>query len=79
MSTLDLESFVLTALFPMMAVSSSRALLIQALRIQATHQLAWHDSLIVAAALESNCLILYSEDLQDGRRFGDVVVKNPFV
>ena len=79
MSTLDLESFVLTALFPMMAVSSSRALLLQALRLQAAHQLAWHDSLVVAAALESNCMILYSEDLQDGRRFGDVVVKNPFV
>lgn len=78
-SKADLESFVLTALFPMMAVSSSPALMIQALRLQAAHQLAWYDSLIVAAALESKCKILYSEDLQDGHRFGDLLVKNPFV
>jgi|SRR6266536_133088 len=78
-SRTDLESFVLTALFPMMAVSSSPALMIQALRLQAAHQLAWYDSLIVAAALESSCRILYSEDLQHGRRFGDLVVENPFL
>ncbi len=63
----------------MMAVSSSPALMIQALRLQAAHQLAWYDSLIVAAALESSCRILYSEDLQHGRRFGDLVVENPFL
>jgi predicted nucleic acid-binding protein len=75
----DLESFVLTALFPMMAISSSPPLLIAALRLQGENQLSWYDSLIVAAAIQGGCEILYSEDLQHGRRFGDLVVENPFL
>ena len=75
----DLESFVLTALFPMMAISSSPALVIEALRLQGTNQLSWYDSLIVAAALQGSCKILYSEDLQHGRRFANLIVENPFL
>ena len=75
----DLESVVLTALFPMMAISSSPALVIEALRLQAANQLSWYDSLIVAAAIQGNCKILYSEEMQHGRRFGDLVVENPFL
>jgi predicted nucleic acid-binding protein len=75
----DLESFVLTALFPMMAISSSPALTIDALRLHNESQLAWYDSLIIAAALQGGCKVLYSEDMQHGRRFGDLVVQNPFL
>jgi predicted nucleic acid-binding protein len=75
----DLESFVLTALFPMMAISSSPSLVLEALRLQGGNQLAWYDSLIVAAAIQGGCKILYSEDLQHGRRFGEVLVQNPFL
>ncbi len=74
----DLESFVLTALFPMMAISSSPALVIEALRLHAENQLSWYDALIVAAALQGGCKVLYSEDMQHGRRFGNLVVQNPF-
>jgi predicted nucleic acid-binding protein len=75
----DLESFVFTALFPMMAISSSPSLVVEGLRLQGAHQLAWYDSLIVAAALQGGCKVLYTEDLQHGRRFGDLVVQNPFL
>jgi predicted nucleic acid-binding protein len=75
----DLETFVLTALFPMMAISSSPALLIEALRLQSASRLAWYDSVIVAAAIQGRCKVLYSEDLQHGQRFGDLVVQNPFL
>jgi predicted nucleic acid-binding protein len=75
----DLESFVLTALFPMMAISSSPALMIEALRLQGENQLAWHDALIVAAALQGGCKVLYSEDMQPGRRYRDLVIQNPFL
>jgi predicted nucleic acid-binding protein len=77
--TADLESFVLTALFPMMAISSSPSLVIEGLRLQRAHQLAWYDSLIVAAALQGGCKVLYTEDMQDGRRFGDLIIQNPFL
>jgi len=75
----DLELFVLTALFPMMAISSSPALVIEALRLHGENQLSWYDALIVTAALQGGCKVLYSEDMQHGRRFGDLVVQNPFL
>lgn len=42
------------------------------------HGLSFHDALIVATALEAGCDTLYSEDLQDGRRFPGLVIVNPF-
>ena len=75
----DLESLLLTALFPMMAISSSPALVIEALRLQDANRLSWYDSLILAAAIQGHCKILYSEDFQHGRRFGDLIVENPFL
>jgi len=39
----------------------------------------WYDSLIVAAALEANCNVLYTEDLQDGQVIDGLAIKNPFV
>jgi len=75
----DLESFVLKALFPMMAISSSPALVIEALRLHGETHLSWYDSLIVAAALQGGCKVLYSEDMQHGRHFGDLVIQNPFL
>ena len=75
----DLESFLLTVLFPIASVSWSPALTMQGLRFQAAHQFGWYDSLIVAAALQGGCKVLYSEDLQHGQRLGDLVVQNPFI
>jgi predicted nucleic acid-binding protein len=50
----------------------------RAIEIYRAHQLHWYDALIVAAALQANCKVLYSEDLQHGQRFGDLVITNPF-
>ncbi len=75
----DLESFVLTALIPMMAISSSPSLIIEALRLHGENQLSWYDALIVAAALQGGCRVLYSEDMQHGRRFRDLAIHNPFL
>jgi predicted nucleic acid-binding protein len=43
------------------------------------HGVAFYDALIVAAACDAGCATLYSEDLQHGRRFGDLTVVNPFL
>ncbi len=75
----DLESFVLTVLFPMTAVTWAPSLTIQALRIQAAHHFTWYDSLIVAAALQGGCTVLHSEDLQHGQRVGALTFENPFI
>jgi predicted nucleic acid-binding protein len=34
--------------------------------------------MIVAAALEANCTILYTEDLQNGQKIGALTIRNPF-
>jgi predicted nucleic acid-binding protein len=42
------------------------------------HELSFYDALIVAAAADAGCSVLFTEDLQDGRKFGAVTVENPF-
>ncbi len=37
-----------------------------------------YDACIIAAAIEAECDTLWSEDLQAGRRFGRLTVRNPF-
>lgn len=52
---------------------------LRALELAARHGVAAFDSLIVQAALDAGCDTLFSEDLQDGRRFGSLEVVNPFL
>jgi predicted nucleic acid-binding protein len=59
-------------------VPSSAAFVLEALRFGIAHQLSVWDALIVQAALEAGCKVLFSEDLQAGRRFGELEVVNPF-
>jgi predicted nucleic acid-binding protein len=69
----------LTAVFrPLLSVHASQGLFLEALRLCERYRLGWYDSLIVAAALEGQCSVLYSEDLQHGMRVGELVVVNPF-
>lgn len=49
-----------------------------ALTLARDHGLSFYDALIVSSAIESGCDILYSEDLQDGRRFPGLTIVNPF-
>ncbi len=78
MSVAEAEQYLITVFRPLLAVHSSPAIYLSALRIKAQHRFGWYDSLIVAAALESGCDTLYSEDLQDGREIEGLRVRNPF-
>jgi predicted nucleic acid-binding protein len=49
-----------------------------ALDIAEQRKINVYDALIVAAAMASGAAQLLTEDLQDGQRFGDVLVQNPF-
>jgi len=51
----------------------------EALHLSARHHLHLYDALIVAAAIEVEFEILYSEDVRQGQRFGNLRVENPFV
>ncbi len=37
-----------------------------------------YDALIVAAALQAECTVLYSEDLHDGQKINGLTIRNPF-
>jgi len=78
MTVAEAEQFLGTVFRRLLAVHSSQALYSEALRLKEKHRLSWYDSLIVAAAIEAQCSVLYSEDLQHGQRFGDLQVENPF-
>lgn len=43
------------------------------------HGLSFRDAMVVTSAARVGASILLSEDLQDGRAFGPVVVRNPFL
>jgi predicted nucleic acid-binding protein len=50
----------------------------RAREIEQRYRLSWWDSMIVAAAQLQDCVLLLSEDLQDGVAFGAVTVRSPF-
>jgi predicted nucleic acid-binding protein len=79
MTVTELELYFFKVLLPMMTIPSSSGLFVEALRLKTVGQIAWYDSLIVAAAIQGDCKVLYSEDMQHGRRFGDLVIQNPFL
>lgn len=55
------------------------ACLHRALDITERYGFSWYDSLIVAAALEAGCDMLYTEDLQHGQVIdGTLTITNPF-
>lgn len=50
-----------------------------AMELVRKHPLSIWDALIVESALEGRCRTLFSEDFQDGRKYGTLKVINPFV
>ncbi len=74
----DAGDFMQHTLQPLWRVQPSPALYAAALRIQQRQGFGFYDSLIVAAALESGCARLLSEDLQHGQRIGKLRIENPF-
>ena len=60
-------------------VPASADLVLRGLALSHSSQLSAWDALIVQSALDAGCTTLYSEDFQNGMRFDDLVVVNPFV
>lgn len=51
---------------------------ISAARLAVEHKLSFWDAMIVQMAVQADCEILFSEDMQAGRRFAGVEIVNPF-
>ena len=50
-----------------------------ALALARDHALSFYDALIVAAAARARCDTLWSQDMQHGRAFGALTIRNPFL
>jgi predicted nucleic acid-binding protein len=79
LSAADARAYLEQVLAPLWRVSPTADLYVQALAIQETSGYGFYDSLIVASAIGAGCNVLYSQDLQHGRRFGAPTVVDPFV
>jgi predicted nucleic acid-binding protein len=78
MTVAEAEQYLITVFRPLLAIHSSPAIYVEALRIAGKHRFAWYDSIILAAALEGNCDTLYTEDFQHGQTIEGLRIKNPF-
>ena len=76
---------LLTQLAQHTVVSANAESVLRSIALQQRHRLSIWDALVVQAALDAHCVVLYSEDLQDGQRFTaatgagpELQVVNPF-
>lgn len=79
MNPADLKDILEVMLYPKLLHTPSLDFYKRAVDLHASSQLSFYDALIVQAAIDLGCKIIYSEDLQDGRVFGELRVKNPFL
>lgn len=60
-------------------VAMESEVLLRASRLRSQYSLSFWDSLVIASALESDCNVLYTEDMQDGLEVsGQLTIVNPF-
>jgi predicted nucleic acid-binding protein len=72
------QEFLQHMLMPLWRVMPSQKLYAEAIALQHRLRLSFYDALIVAAALESGCKRLFTEDLQHGQRIAGLRIENPF-
>ncbi len=78
-STRQAQRYLETVLLPMCDYYANENFYQRGLNIQERWCFSWYDSLIITAALEAGCDILYSEDLQHEQQIETLTVINPFV
>ncbi|MDR1256484.1 MAG: PIN domain-containing protein [Spirochaetaceae bacterium] len=76
----DIETTVRQFMRDFNLVSLTASLVADSIRLFKQYRFSYWDSLIVAAALEAGCSILYSEDLQNGQIIdGTLTAVNPLL
>ena len=59
-------------------VSDTKDLIFSGVTGKEEWQVGFYDALILAAANKAGCSIIYTEDLNDGQKYGNVTAVNPF-
>lgn len=79
LTSADAERYLTVVLEPLCSVFASVDLFHQALDIAGRWRYPFYDSLVIAAAIQAGCSVLYSEDLQHGQKIGNLRIINPFL
>ena len=74
----DCRAYLRRVLNPLCQVYPDLSLYETCLAIMSETHYALYDSLILAAAVQGDCSILYSEDLQAGQTVRNLKIQNPF-
>lgn len=74
----DADTLLSNVLRPLWTVQPSVELYAHGLALRDRYGFGFYDSMIVAGAVESGCVRLYSEDLQHGQRIQSLTIENPF-
>ncbi len=75
----DSKLYIQKVLYPIIEVFPSKELYFSGLEIQQRWKYSFYDSLILAAALEAKCNILYSEDLHHNQKVEWLTIINPYL
>ncbi len=75
-SALARRKVELFAKFDVVQIETST--IMESIDLHRLHSLSFWDALIIRSAQKAHCVRLWTEDLEAGRRFGDVEVVNPF-
>lgn len=75
----DAKIYLSKILYPLCEVFPSEKLYFSAIEIMERWRFSFYDSLIIAAAIDSDCRILYSEDLKHNQKIYKLTIRNPFL
>jgi predicted nucleic acid-binding protein len=79
MTIAESRDYLQVTLLPLCRHYPSALFYDRALLLKESTGFSFYDSLIVAAAVDTGCSTLFSEDLQDGRTVQGVKIVNPFI
>lgn len=75
----DARIYLQKVLDPLCQVFPDSGLYQAALELQNETGYGFYDCLILASAGRGECSLVYSEDMQDGRRIAGIEIRNPFI
>ena len=76
---LDIEKVLQETINAVVLYKNNENTIFKAIKLATTYNYSLYDCLIIAAAIECNCSILYSEDMQNGHSIDDkITIINPF-
>ena len=74
----EARDYVKSTLLPLCQHFPSLPFYDQALFVQMETGYSWYDALVITAAIEANCTVLFSEDLHHGQTIRGLTILNPF-